>query len=207
MNPARPLAASFGAPREKLFGAGRPRPLDYATKRRIMARARALMTKTAKYKHYGAITAKDYRVLEALLWIFHNGKTGLCFPSYERIAAASGACRSQVAISLRRLEAAKLLTWVHRLKRVWERCADLFGADGSRKRVMRTSNGYQFFEPPLGEVVVFSTKSKNKSGTPIQDSILHKNRTSLPPTKPDSPLQLAIARLEQVIKGPNGDRA
>ena len=69
--------------REKVFGAGRPRALDRNAKVRIMARARALKVKTKKGEHYGALTAKDCDVLEALLWLFHNCKTGLCFPSYE----------------------------------------------------------------------------------------------------------------------------
>jgi hypothetical protein len=28
------------------------------------------------------------------LWGFHNAKSGLCFPSYERIAEAAGSARS-----------------------------------------------------------------------------------------------------------------
>jgi hypothetical protein len=37
--------------------------------------------RTAKGKHYGEITAKALAVLEALLFGFHNSKSGLCFPS------------------------------------------------------------------------------------------------------------------------------
>jgi hypothetical protein len=43
--------------------------------------------------------------LEALLWGFHNAKSGLCFPSYERIAEAAGCARSTVAEALKALEA------------------------------------------------------------------------------------------------------
>ena len=75
--------------REKLFGDGRPRLLDRNAKVRIMTFARALMRRAEKGKAYGAITAKALAVLEALLWGFHNAKSGLCFPSYERIAEAS----------------------------------------------------------------------------------------------------------------------
>ena len=46
--------------REKVFGDGRPRPLDRNAKARAVA--------------------------EALLWGFHNAQSGLCFPSYEKIA-------------------------------------------------------------------------------------------------------------------------
>ena len=30
---------------------------------------------------YGVVTAKAVAVLEALLWAFHNARSGLCFPS------------------------------------------------------------------------------------------------------------------------------
>jgi hypothetical protein len=74
-------------------------------------------------KHWGAIKAKHLEVFEALLWGFHNCKIGLCFPSYEAIAdkVPGGYARSTVALALIALEKAGLLTWVHRLKRVYER--------------------------------------------------------------------------------------
>src|SRR5208337_1479997 len=84
-------------PREKMFGMGRPRALDRNAKVRIMHCARCLSRRTEKGKAYGSITAKALAVLEALLWGFHNAKSGLCFPSYERIAEAAGAARSTVA--------------------------------------------------------------------------------------------------------------
>lgn len=43
-------------------------------------------------------------MLEALLWAFHNAKSGVCFPSYERIAEAAGCARSTVAEALKALE-------------------------------------------------------------------------------------------------------
>ena len=116
--------------REKVFGEGRPRALDRNAKVRIMARARALKVKTKKGKHYGAITAKDCDVLEALLWLFHNCKTGLCFPSYKSIAAKAKCSRSHVGAAIKRLEAAGLLTWLNRLKRVRAAGAVRFGGDG-----------------------------------------------------------------------------
>jgi hypothetical protein len=47
--------------REKMFGEGRPRPLDRNAKVRVMTFARALMRRTEPGKHYGAITAKAGR--------------------------------------------------------------------------------------------------------------------------------------------------
>ena len=113
------------------FRRGRPRPLDRNAKARIMILARALMRRTEKGKAYGPITAKALAVLEALLWGFHNARSGLCFPSYETIAARAGCARSTVAEAIKALEEAGLLTWVNRIKRVRERCQDLFGHLGT----------------------------------------------------------------------------
>jgi hypothetical protein len=90
--------------REKLFGDGRPRPLDRNGKVRVMTFAWALMRRTEPGKHYGAITAKALAVLEALLWGFHNARSGLCFPSYETIAEKAGCARSTVAEAIKALE-------------------------------------------------------------------------------------------------------
>ena len=137
----------FTKRREKLFGDGRPRPLDRNAKVRIQHLARALMRRTEKGKHYGAITAKAYEVLLALLWKFHNAKSGLCFPSYEKIAEAAGCHRDTVAEAIKALEDAGLLTWVNRIKRVAEATIDLFGQRIRKTRVIRTSNGYAFIDP------------------------------------------------------------
>ena len=147
--PAKPLRPVLGLPRrrEKLFGAGRPRALDRNAKVRIMHLARCLSRRTAKGKAYGAVTAKALAVLEALLWGFHNAVSGLCFPSYEKIAEKAGCARSTVYEAIFALEAAGLMTWVHRLKRVREAVAGLPGIGATRTRVVRSSNGYTFNDP------------------------------------------------------------
>jgi Helix-turn-helix domain len=144
--------------RPKLFGAGRPRPIDREGKVRLMHLGRALMRRTEKGKAYGAISAKALAVLQALLWTFHNGKSGLCYPSYEKIAEAAGCARSTVAVAIQALELAGVLTWVHRLVRVRPPLG------GRVPRVIRTSNGYQFNDP--------AKKSDFQSGTSIQDSTI-----------------------------------
>ena len=63
-----------------MFGLGRPRALDRNAKVRIMHWARCVSRRTARARSYGPITAKAVAVLEALLWAFHNAKSGLCFP-------------------------------------------------------------------------------------------------------------------------------
>jgi hypothetical protein len=55
-------------------------------------------------QHKGPITRAFLDVLEALLWGFHNSRTGVCFPSYERIAERAGCARSTVAEAIKALE-------------------------------------------------------------------------------------------------------
>jgi hypothetical protein len=145
--PCRPGAATRPGRREKMFGLGRPRALDRNAKVRIMHWARCLSRRTEKGRHYGPITAKALAVLEAILWTFHNARSGLCFPSYERIAEAAHCARSTVAEAIRALEDAGVLSWVHRLRRVRVACPDLFGGEGSRVVPQRTSNAYHFADP------------------------------------------------------------
>ena len=123
-----------------MFGLGRPRALDRNAKARILHLADRLKRPTAPRKHYGKITGKAFDVLKTLLITFHNGRSGLCFPSYERIAEAAGCKRAFVAKAIKMLEAAGLLSWVNRIKRVREPCPGLPGVGASRVRVVRTSN-------------------------------------------------------------------
>src|SRR4051794_7987850 len=69
---------------EKTFGPGRAVPLDRNAKARIMAYARRWSADhTEPGQHKGPITRAFLEVLEALLWGFHNARSGCCFPSYE----------------------------------------------------------------------------------------------------------------------------
>jgi len=185
--------------REKVFGNGRPRALDRNAKVRIMHQARALSRRTAKGKHYGVITAKAVDVLEALLWGFHNASSGLCFPSYERIAERARCARSMVGEAIKMLEAAGLLTWVNRIVRVRERCEDLFGHWGSRVRVIRTSNAYQFIDPKGAESRPNSSKSEFPSGTEIQDSLSSLFAPKTRPLDPTTPLDAALIRFGRAL--------
>jgi biotin operon repressor len=160
-------------PREKMFGLGRPRALDRNAKVRIMHWARCLSRRTEKGRAYGVVTAKALAVLEALLWAFHNAKSGVCFPSYEKIAEAAGCARSTVAEAIKALEDAGILSWVNRIKRVRESCPDLLGAKGWRWRVLRTSNAYNFRDPGSPD----RSKSEKPTGTPNQDFSSSNGRT------------------------------
>jgi hypothetical protein len=148
------------APRKFNFGNARPLPLDRNAKVRIMVLARALSRRTEPGRHYGELTAKTLAVLQALLWQFHNARDGRCFPAYETIAAAAGCARSTVAAAIKALEATGILSWVNRVVRVRERCRDLFGNDGIRVRVVRTSNAYCFNDPVSKSEIQTETKNQ-----------------------------------------------
>jgi DNA-binding Lrp family transcriptional regulator len=105
------------------------------------------------------------------LWGFHNARSGLCFPSYEKIAERAGCARSTVAEAIKALEDAGVLTWVNRIVRIRERCEDLFGHFGSRVRVIRTSNGYQCVQrhlrassAPLAQLFLAAHYARGYSG-------------------------------------------
>jgi AraC-like DNA-binding protein len=100
------ISGSFGAPQQPGTGGAGTAAINLAGRR------------TEKGKAYGAITAKALAVLEALLWGFHNARSGLCFPSYATIAERAGCARSTVAEALKALEDAGLLTWVNRIVRI-----------------------------------------------------------------------------------------
>jgi hypothetical protein len=180
--------ASKRAPRlrEKVFGLGRPRPLDRNAKARIMHWARCLSRRTEAGRAYGEVTAKALAVLEALLWAFHNAKSGLCFPSYEKIADAAHCARSTVAEAIKALEDAGVLSWVNRIKRVREAAPDLFDGHGWRWRVIRTSNAYNFRDPKSAVGAPVASKSEKPTGTTNQAFF-----SSLPchfsPSRGDSP--------------------
>jgi DNA-binding MarR family transcriptional regulator len=189
--------------REKLFGDGRPRPLDRNAKARIMTRARALTHRTEKGKHYGVLTPKFIDVLEALLWEFHNARSGLCFPSLAKIAERARCAVSTVSEAIAALEATGILSWVNRIVRIRERCEDLFGKLGTRWRVIRTSNAYNFHDPNpamrpdgLGN----SSKSEFPSGTSIQDSFSLTAPPCPTPLDPDNPLEVALLKFKATLE-------
>jgi helix-turn-helix protein len=193
--------------RPKTFGMGRPKPMSARNKRRLMERARALVAPTEPGKHYGELTPKYVRVLEVLLYVFHNNSTGgLCFPSYEEIAAAAPCARSTVGLALIALEEAGLLSWDHRIKRVFATVVDLFGAvtKGQRSEVQRSSNAYTFFfDDDDADDKAKSSKSELKSGSTIPFLKKHSSLAipvPAPSLEPDLDLLAALGRFENAVK-------
>ena len=186
--------------REKVFGPATGLPLDREAKMRIMTRARALLRATEAGRHYGPLTAKTVAVLEALLWGFHNSKSGQCMPSYETIAERAGCARSTVALAVKALEAVGLLTWVNRLTRVIEPGRDLVGRLARRWRTIRTSNAYAFRDPKSPPPHPKSSKSEFRGGTPNQESLLSLAAASAPPLDPKSDLAKALERLGHTLR-------
>ena len=189
--------------REKTFGPGRAVALDRNAKVRIQAFARAWSARNRQAgQHKGPITRAFLDVLQALLWGFHNSRTGICFPSYERIAEKAECARSTVAEALKVLEWAGVLTWQHRIARALVRQRDLFGRWSNRWTVIRTSNAYVFSDPQRPLIGVPAAKSENPTGTLNQDiSIL------LPAVAPDpdSPLiEPALLRFGAAVAAQEG---
>src|SRR4051794_6807908 len=167
-----PIPVYLRRRREKVFGPGRAVPLDRNAKARILAYARAWGARHRQPgQHKGPITRAFLEVLEALLWGFHNSRTGCCFPSYETIAARAECARSTVAEALKALEWAGVLTWLNRITRIHGRERDLFGHWASRWRVIRTSNAYVFRDPLQHPAGVPASKSENRNGTQNQEVI------------------------------------
>jgi hypothetical protein len=184
--------------REKVFGPGRAIAMDRNAKCRVEAYARAWSRlHTLPGQHRGPITRAFLDVLTALLWGFHNSRSGCCFPGYEAIAEKAECARSTVAEAIKALEWAGVLTWQHRITRVRERCTDLFGRNGWRWRVIRTSNAYVFHDPQAAVSAGIPSKSENPTGTPDQEI---KIPLQAPAIDPASPLERALARFEAAIE-------
>jgi hypothetical protein len=189
-----------GRSREKMFGLGRPRALDRNAKARIMHWARCLSRRTEKGRAYGVVTAKALAVLEALLWAFHNARSGLCFPSYETIAEAAHCARSTVAEAIKALEDVGILSWVHRIKRVQEAAPDLFDGHGWRWRVIRTSNAYNFRDPKAAVGAPVASKSEKPTETANQAFFSSLPRHFSPSRGANPDRSAAIMRREGQVK-------
>ena len=183
--------------REKVFGPGRTMPLDRNQKARITAYARAWDRRHRQPgQRGGALGRAALDVLGALLWVFHNARSGCCFPSYERIAEKAGCARSTVAEAIKALEFAGVLTWQNRLVRVREQCLDLFGNRGWRWRLERRSNAYVLIDPQQRVSRPSATESDQRTGTPNQEI---QETLQAPAIDPNSPLERALARLGAMI--------
>ena len=188
--------------RQKVFGPGRAVPLDRNAKVRIATYARAWSARNRRPgQHHGSITMAFERVLQALLWSFHNSRDGRCFPGYERIAEQARCARSTVAEALKALEWAGVLTWQNRITRVRERCTDLFGHFSWQWRVHRRSNAYAFRDPQQQTERSSAYQSENQPGTQDQD-ILDPVHASA--RNPDSSLERALARFGAAVAARQG---
>jgi len=88
----------------------------------------------------GVLGIPAMMILRCLLMRFHNRKTGLCYPSYDALQAATGLCRQSIAVALDRLERAGVLRITRRLVRI---AGELGGVI-----CQQSSNLYAFAELP-----------------------------------------------------------
>lgn len=153
------------------------------------------------------LTRAILNVLRTLLWGFHNGISGRCFPSYERIADRARVHRSTVARAVIALEQQGVLTWENRLVHQRMAIQGLFGPQWVRVP-MRTSNAYRFYDyrrDAFGWPVdlLSSPKSQNSSGTISQENQKlaqeQAERGVSTPLDPSHPLEAALLRWEQAM--------
>jgi Helix-turn-helix domain len=196
-----------GTYRQKIFNKDFGRQLDRNAKIRIAIFAKGY---SARHKrpgqHQGPLTRATLEVLNVLLYSFHNGQTGQCFPGYDAIAKAAGCCRDTVWRAIKALEAANILTWAHRLIRV--RCQEpnrLTGRLEWVSRLARTSNAYTFRDPAAGapaphnqairaHLFGLPSKSENQPGTILQDSMIGARRPVGAKIRAGDGLEAALAR-------------
>jgi hypothetical protein len=111
-------------------------------------------------------------------------------------------------------EALKVLEWAgvltrsrHRSRTRAIRCCHLWGREGWRWRVVRTSNAYAFRDPGAvachaAEDRRFPSKSENPTGTLNQ---VVKPTLRAPAVVPDSPLERVLASLGALIAAKDAD--
>jgi len=195
-----------GRRRDKVFGPGRAIPLDGNAKARIWAYARGYTAlHRRRGQHRGPLTRAHLDVLWALLWGFHNTRTGRCFPSYEAIAEKAKVDRSTVARAIAALEVGQVLTWENRLVRHRMVTPGLVGP----MVVLvprRTSNAYSFRDPQPQTPVILP-KSQNSTGTIFKDSSSLTEVPKVAPLDPLNPLDAVLIRLGKAIGAiPDGSK-
>lgn len=183
--------------RHKVFGTGILTPLDRNAKAKLAHLARALTNPCVKGQAWGAITPKHLAIFLALLYGFHNGASGRCFPSYVKIAEAAHCAESTVALGLRALEQAKLLTWQQRLIRTRIPQLDVLGQYRLVPHVVRTSNAYAFAAAPSTSTIPKASNPEHQRKTTNQIPTIQPRELDLQP-----PVDLAssLARLKSAME-------
>ncbi len=153
--------------------------LDRNARARLMVHAEALDRRTRlPGQHGGCLKRTGLAVLKALLFGFANVATARCDPSFDTLARAAGVARSTVAVTLRRLEAAGLLTRIRR-----------------QVGPIRHSNAYVF--PRI------SPKSESRPQTHHQQKTEPLSASAVPATAagPESlPMAVALARIRAALR-------
>jgi hypothetical protein len=192
-----PVFQSPSSPsRERVFRRVLGSPLGPKAKKAIMRSVELYNARNRKPgEHHGPITPAFQRVLSAMLWKFHNSRTGYCFPSYETIAAAARCCRDTVYEAIKALEAADILTWVNRFDKIRTECRDFLGRVFTRWQVIRTSNAYCFRDPLPCATGCGPYKSENPPGTLNQEDSYTKGSMKIVVLDPANSLDSALIGL------------
>jgi hypothetical protein len=121
-------------------------PMTYAAKEHAyeLAEDHELATERPGYPN-GALGWIGLKVFASLLWDFHSGKRGECYPSIRAIMRKTGLCRQSVAAALKRLARHGYITRFRRM--VWRII------DGIR-RAVQASNCYLLHAPVRHAVIL-----------------------------------------------------
>lgn len=125
------------------------RPLDRNAKARIMFVCEALERRTKlPGRRNGIVSVIGIIVLRALLFRFHNSKSGLLCPSYDALKKHTGLCKQSIATALARLELAGVAKITRRLCRQQvHRTSPITGADELVALTTNATNLYALSEP------------------------------------------------------------
>lgn len=89
--------------------------------------------------HGGGIGLTGLRVLETLIFKFHNWKSGRLDPSYDALQKATGLCRQAVADALAKLKDLGIINWLRR-------CTEEKDKSGAF-RLRQLTNAYAILPP------------------------------------------------------------
>ena len=94
-----------------------------------------------------------------------------------------------------------MLTWQNRITRIRERCRDLWGREGWRWRVIRTSQRLRVPRPAGRGLPAFLLSPTIATGTPDQEV---SKPLPAPAVDPNSPLERALARFAAAVAAKDG---
>jgi hypothetical protein len=166
-------------------------PHDGNAKARIWAYAKFYNAKhRTDRQHRGPMTWATQRVLQTLLYKFHNCKTGYCFPDYEEIAEKAECHRDTVHKAINVLFDMGILDWENRFNKIFE--------DG-KWQYITVSNAYLFRDPWPCAMPPEVFESENSPGTLIPQEKNIKTPSKIYRLNPDTSIGATLLSLGDAL--------